>query len=580
MWVCETDCYCGCCETVLQEFADGNLLSPGPPRIGILPAVDLEKDTVTIRDLQDGTTEVCISSPDAVGLGCDFSRVLFDFGLNVVSGDFTTDGKWSFVVYKVRPAKGMANISWRLLKQRLAAVCPNPAKSLGGYGEEEPLVKPRDPLFMFQVCAQDRCGILNDVTMLLWEIEMTIHKIHISTSPDNRAVDLFFVTDDRKELPKASRQEDACRTVMEYLNDPGAFCSFSASPVDFVEYYQFRAPEVTAGSDDKAENLLKANMQSPGGGVNGSIGGGLSPGGQVAIGGRLVPEDGGVGNGHGYAARNGSSSLRSWSEDSWGSDEMLGPEDEPSHSFPRFSQGLSPPASPFDELDTFDMSQPSLASLARSRSANHHSGQHGAAGHAPNGRVANAIVWVDNQTSRQHTVLHVHARDRKGLLYDVLRSLKDVNLAVRYGRINTVSAPKGSGVGDFCELSIFLQQVDGTILSDKALIAELCRRMKAAMEAPLSISISNKGMGDVCTELVVTTPLDRGGGVRPRILYDTTAALRELNVQVFKADIVHGTLDRRVEVHRFLLTDANGNPIMSAQERGRISKRVKAFLMG
>jgi hypothetical protein len=35
------------------------------------------------------------------------------------------------------------------------------------------------------------------VAKKLWEMELTIHKVKVSTSPDDKAVNLFFVTDNR-----------------------------------------------------------------------------------------------------------------------------------------------------------------------------------------------------------------------------------------------------------------------------------------------------------------------------------------------------------------------------------------------
>jgi UTP:GlnB (protein PII) uridylyltransferase len=37
-------------------------------------------------------------------------------------------------------------------------------------------------------------------------------------------------------------------------------------------------------------------------------------------------------------------------------------------------------------------------------------------------------VAVDNETSPAHTMLTLRCRDRKGLLYDLFRSLKDIEL--------------------------------------------------------------------------------------------------------------------------------------------------------
>ena len=71
------------------------------------------------------SADVRICSPDGTGLGCDLARTIFDFGLVVERGDFSTDGKWSFLMFKVRPGNGLQRVApWALLKQRLEAVCP------------------------------------------------------------------------------------------------------------------------------------------------------------------------------------------------------------------------------------------------------------------------------------------------------------------------------------------------------------------------------------------------------------------------------------------------------------------------
>lgn len=50
--------------------------------------------------------EVRISCPDATGLGVDITRVLLDFGLRVLAGDISTDGKWCFLVFKAQLSPG------------------------------------------------------------------------------------------------------------------------------------------------------------------------------------------------------------------------------------------------------------------------------------------------------------------------------------------------------------------------------------------------------------------------------------------------------------------------------------------
>ena len=46
-----------------------------------------------------------------------------------------------------------------------------------------------------------------------------------------------------------------------------------------------------------------------------------------------------------------------------------------------------------------------------------------------------ATVSVDNLMSDKHTVFQIRTRDRKGLLYDVLRASKDLEVKVNYAKV-------------------------------------------------------------------------------------------------------------------------------------------------
>lgn len=76
---------------------------------------------------------------------------------------------------------------------------------------------------LLQVCSIDRTGLLNgesnslalsgdssralldthmllfttDVSQKLWELEFTIHKVKVSTSPEEKSINFFFITDNR-----------------------------------------------------------------------------------------------------------------------------------------------------------------------------------------------------------------------------------------------------------------------------------------------------------------------------------------------------------------------------------------------
>lgn len=58
-----------------------------------------------------------------------------------------------------------------------------------------------------------------DVAQKLWELEFTIHKVKISTSPDGKAVNLFFVTDNRyRVFAKTLYSETKFCHIIEYIS--------------------------------------------------------------------------------------------------------------------------------------------------------------------------------------------------------------------------------------------------------------------------------------------------------------------------------------------------------------------------
>ena len=77
--------------------------------------------------------------------------------------------------------------------------------------------------------------------------------------------------------------------------------------------------------------------------------------------------------------------------------------------------------------------------------------------------------------------------------------------------------------------------------------------------------------------------MDISGHARPRVLINVTEALQDLDVMVFKADILidPSTVDNEIqdEVHRFLLTDRSGEPISRPEDRQRVCDRVLAALL-
>ena len=197
-------------------------------------------------------------------------------------------------------------------------------------------------------------------------------------------------------------------------------------------------------------------------------------------------------------------------------------------------------------------------------------------------QYSEATVTVDNLMSKSHTVFQMRTRDRKGLLYDVLRASKDLKVHISYAKVNLRP-------GGVCEVDLFAARC--TNLQEQRY---LCQRYKENVERPVSVQIMTMGLDEITTELRVIAPLDISGFTRPRVLLDVTEALRQLKVMVFKADIIidnrgvgggdsssggGGAGATRQEVHRFLLTDERGQPISSVRDRKVICNRVLGVLL-
>ncbi|MCO5582545.1 hypothetical protein L7F22_036442 [Adiantum nelumboides] len=392
---------------------------------------------------------ITVSCSDELGLACDLARSIFEFGLEVVRADFSTDGRWCLVLFWVLPRQGPANgIKWALLKKRLVAACPSPSSSLMMSYKANSEYK-RDS-YLLQICSADRAGLINDLAQTLWELEVDVHKLNALTSPDGSAVDVFYLSDSRKSPSVEKRLEDVCDQIKSVLGATQSLCELSLT------------------ADKEFQESLDVGM------------------------------------------------------------------------FPTLPNEL------FRESfmasgDSCPLSDPEFS------------------------------VNIDNSLSPGHTLLQITFTDRKGILYDCMRVLKDFSLKIAYGRLSTTS--KGSG-----DLDLFLLQANGNKLVDPDKQKCLSDRLKMDICDPIRVMIVNRGPD---TELLVVTTVEMNGRARPRILYDVTLVLKMLDICIFKADsekITHG--NRLWEVYRFLLLEKPNVSFKSSRMRTQIVERVKSVLMG
>ncbi|CAN1329345.1 ACT domain-containing protein ACR9 [Linum perenne] len=139
-----------------------------------------------------------------------------------------------------------------------------------------------------------------------------------------------------------------------------------------------------------------------------------------------------------------------------------------------------------------------------------------------------ANVTVDNSLSPVHTLLQIHCLNHKGLLYDVMRTLKDCNIQISYSRFSPTT-------NNHRDLDLFIQQNHGNKkIVDPDKQNELCSRLRLEMLHPLRVIITSRGPD---TELLVANPVELSGNGRPMVFYDVTLALKSLEICIFSVSV-------------------------------------------
>ncbi|KAJ3699411.1 hypothetical protein LUZ61_003116 [Rhynchospora tenuis] len=395
------------------------------------------------------TSIITVNCPDKTGLGCDICRTILEFGLCISRGDVSTDGQWCYLVYWVIPCPNSESIQWTNLKNRLLSMCPTFA--IPFYPE---LTRPTVPQFyLLKLDSADRKGLLHDVTRVLSELELLIHRVKVSTTPDGRVVDLFFITDGLEQLHTKKRRDETCEKIMDAL-----------------------------GSSVSCEIMLAEEF------------------------------------------RQGFSSL---------------------------------PSEVAEKLFKPELSESELCFLSLSSDMR---------------KLKKANVSIDNSLSTGHTLLQINCVDQKGLLYDILRTTKDCNIQITYGRFMT-------NMKGFRDIDLFIQQLDGKKVLDTEKQEFLASRLKSEMLHPLRVMIVGRGPD---TELLVANPVELSGKGRPRVFYDVTLALKMLGICIFSAEIGRQTAsERQWEVYRFLLDESREFPLSNCKaNRNQVVDRVRRSLMG
>ncbi|XP_010259961.1 PREDICTED: ACT domain-containing protein ACR9-like isoform X2 [Nelumbo nucifera] len=180
---------------------------------------------------------ITVNCPDKTGLGCDLCRIILEFGLCITRGDVSTDGRWCYVVLWVVPHPVSLTISWGNLKNRLLSVCPSCSVSF--YFNQHSSRSTPSPVYLLKLFCLNRKGLLHDVTQVLCELELTIQRVKVMTTPDGRVMDLFFITDGMELLHTKKRQDETCEQLNSVLGESCVSCELQLAGPEYEIQQEF-----------------------------------------------------------------------------------------------------------------------------------------------------------------------------------------------------------------------------------------------------------------------------------------------------------------------------------------------------
>lgn len=102
---------------------------------------------------------------------------------------------------------------------------------------------------------------------------MVVHKMIVTTSPDNRAVNIFYVTDNSEKLHERQRQEVLCEQVKDVLGDGDVHCKVIKAGPEWGRFTcsaLFTAPHFIC-FDSHVENGYLKPLLEKASGITGSV---------------------------------------------------------------------------------------------------------------------------------------------------------------------------------------------------------------------------------------------------------------------------------------------------------------------
>jgi hypothetical protein len=387
----------------------------------------------------------------------------------------------------------------------------------------------------------------------MWESDTSVFKAHVTTAPSGEVRDTFWLYDNRNELPQPHRVLEICDRVKGALG-PDVIVDIEPAPVTAGEPFGDAAP---IGGDGRGYFGSVHPLDAP---ASGTPRGGSSS--RTLR--RMACKD--------IASQN---NLRNVVVNRMKKD------------LPSSADDLSSPTSisSSDESGRLPLARSfsgrsSSSQTATVPSKHHHQQQQQQQieYYSPD----SISVEVDNAASSSHTLLTLRCKDRKGLLYDLLLKLKEIEVRLAFGRVDVDESGE-------CVADLYVQDSEFSRIEDPELVSELTQRIREAATFPVRIAVQDV-MEGAATELTVAANVDVGGRGRPRVTFDVTQGLCAAGLGVACADVYveeqetpaspNAATATMEEIHRFLVHMPQGGGLGTVQDRNALIEVVRASLLG
>ncbi|KAL5715000.1 hypothetical protein ACHQM5_016890 [Ranunculus cassubicifolius] len=576
-------------------------------------------DTVFIchGEKQDDPSVISVSCLDKIGLGCDLSREILSFGLPIVQGDFVTDGEWCYLKFWVF---GKKTTRWESLKKTLIKLCPARSTFSWIYHVNQDVQQlPKTPdVFLMKVRAFHRHSLELDVAEVISTLNLVIKGGKASTEPDGKVVNLYL-TDTRELLHTEERQEEARDRLKDYLGDVMISCEIEPVSSEITSCStgsSFLVPPSMSEDIFSLKHTFGLKLFSGLLGESSTIDVSSSPAACHYKQELQVPEipevflmklcaldrkgilhdilevfhvlelvirstkvsttpDGRVVDFFIIIDPRELLHTKERKEDTYDylkvylGDVMISCEiqsvgDISCYDWDHYGFGLDEELGVADWVGTCSYAPSIIQDMFSFELSNEHS-----SGPSP----TDVNITTDNLSFPSHTLIHITCGNRKGLLYDITRTFKYLDIQICYARFSVKKR-------NTSEVVFHVKQKDGNKIVDPKKKKLIYHCLQMEILSPIRVAIVKQG---IYTELQVANPVELSGIVRPLDVYDLSLALKMLDISVIMVVMMSHVIRSSVsevyrvqawEIYRICLSKGEDLYLPWSKIEGEVRKRL------